>query len=161
MKEARHKRLCIPWFHLHDMVEAVILGFCLFVCLFLLFRATPEAYGGSQGRGWIWTTAASLYHSHTKSKLCLLPTAQLMATTGSLTHRARPGMEPATSWILVGLVSAAPQWELQVSKDRNLIKWLLGWRVSKWLTKTQHGGNVGMIRIYYILSFVIHDVYIC
>ena len=30
----------------------------------------------------------------------------------SLTHWARPGIE--TSWFLVGLVSAAPQWELQV-----------------------------------------------
>ena len=26
-------------------------GFFLFVCLFLLFRATPAAYGGSQARG--------------------------------------------------------------------------------------------------------------
>ena len=30
----------------------------------------------------------------------------------SLTHWARPGMEPATSWFPVGFVSAAPQWEL-------------------------------------------------
>ena len=26
----------------------------------------------------------------------------------SLTHRARPGIEPASSWVLVGLVSAVP-----------------------------------------------------
>ena len=32
--------------------------------------------------------------------------------TGSLAHWARPGIEPASSWILVGFVSAAPQWEL-------------------------------------------------
>ena len=32
--------------------------------------------------------------------------------TGSLTHWARPGTEPATSWFLVGFVSAAPRWEL-------------------------------------------------
>ena len=31
---------------------------------------------------------------------------------GSLIHEARPGIEPASSWILVGFVSAAPQWEL-------------------------------------------------
>ena len=31
---------------------------------------------------------------------------------GSLTYRARPGIKPATSWSLVGFVSAAPQWEL-------------------------------------------------
>ena len=33
---------------------------------------------------------------------------------GSLTHWARPGIEPAISWFLVGCVSAAPQGELQV-----------------------------------------------
>ena len=31
---------------------------------------------------------------------------------GSLTHSARPGIEPATSWFLVGFVSTAPPWEL-------------------------------------------------
>ena len=30
----------------------------------------------------------------------------------SLTHWARPGIEPETSWFLVGFVSAAPLWEL-------------------------------------------------
>ena len=34
------------------------------------------------------------------------------SNTRSLTHRARPGIEPATSWLLVGSVSAAPQREL-------------------------------------------------
>ena len=35
--------------------------------------------------------------------------------TRSLTHWVRPGMEPTSSWIAVGLVSAASQWELQNS----------------------------------------------
>ena len=30
----------------------------------------------------------------------------------ALTHWGRPGMEPATSWLLIGFVSAAPRWEL-------------------------------------------------
>ena len=34
-------------------------------------------------------------------------------SAGSLTHGVRPGIEPASSWILVGFVSAAPQQELQ------------------------------------------------
>ena len=29
-----------------------------------------------------------------------------------LNHWARPGMEPATSWFLVGFISTVPQWEL-------------------------------------------------
>ena len=33
--------------------------------------------------------------------------------TGSLTHGARPGTEPAPSWFLVGFVSAAPRRDLQ------------------------------------------------
>ena len=33
-------------------------------------------------------------------------------STRSLTHWARPGIEPTTSWFLVRFVSAAPQWEL-------------------------------------------------
>ena len=32
---------------------------------------------------------------------------------GSLTHWARPVIKPATSWFLIGFVSAAPPWELQ------------------------------------------------
>ena len=48
----------------------------------LLFRATPAAYGGSQARGPIGTTAASLHHSHgnARSELSLPPTPQLTAT---------------------------------------------------------------------------------
>ena len=50
--------------------------------LFLLFRAAPSAYGGSQARGLIGATAAGLHHSHsnTGSKPPLRPTPQLMAT---------------------------------------------------------------------------------
>ena len=38
---------------------------------FCLFRAQPTAYGGSQTRGQIGATAASLRHSHVGSELCL------------------------------------------------------------------------------------------
>ena len=75
----------------------LFLFFILFY--FLLFRATAVAYGNSQASGQIGAaTAASLHHSHTN--------------TGSPTYWARPGIEPASSWILVGFPSAVPQWEL-------------------------------------------------
>ena len=47
---------------------------------FLLFRAAPVAYGGSQARGWIWTMAAGVHdsHSNTGSEQCVWPTPQLM-----------------------------------------------------------------------------------
>ena len=59
--------------------------FGIYVCMYLfilLFRATPEAFGGTQARGPIGGTAASLRHSHNNagSKLCLRPTPQLTAT---------------------------------------------------------------------------------
>ena len=53
-----------------------------FCCVFfLLFRATPMAYGGSQARGQIGATAPSLCHSHsnTGSELHLWCAPQLMA----------------------------------------------------------------------------------
>ena len=34
------------------------------------------------------------------------------SSTGSLTHRARPGIEPTSSWILVEFITPEPQWEL-------------------------------------------------
>ena len=54
---------------------------CLFFLVFCLFRATPAAYGGSQARGPIGATAASLHHSHSHagSEPHLPPTPQLMA----------------------------------------------------------------------------------
>ena len=70
----------------------------LFVfCLF--FRAAPAAYESSQARGLIRATAASLHHSHSNmgSEPCLKPTLQLTAM--------RPGIEPTTSWFLVGFVN--------------------------------------------------------
>ena len=36
--------------------------------LFLLFRATPAAYGSSQARGQIGDTAAGLRHSHSNCR---------------------------------------------------------------------------------------------
>ena len=51
---------------------------------FFLFRAAPEAYGGSQARGQIRAAAADLHHSHSnaRSKPCLGPTPQLTAMPG-------------------------------------------------------------------------------
>ena len=77
----------------------------LFICL---FRATPMAYGGSQARNLMGASAASLHHSdsNARSELCLQPTSQLMAT--SILNRVRPGIKPASSWLLVRFVSTEP-----------------------------------------------------
>ena len=83
----------------------------LFVCL---FRAAPATYQGSQARGsnqsyscWpmpqpqqrgIWTASATYTTTH--------------GNAGSLTPWARPGIEPTTSWFLIGFISTTPQGEL-------------------------------------------------
>ena len=53
----------------------------LFFCLFVLFMATPMAYGGSQARDLIGAIAAGLRqtHSNAGSELCRRPIPQPMA----------------------------------------------------------------------------------
>ena len=63
----------------------------IYLIFFGLFRAAPAAYGSSHVRGWIRAAASSLYHSHSNA--------------GSLTHWVRPGIEPISSWILVGFIN--------------------------------------------------------
>ena len=46
------------------------------------------------------------------------------SNTGSLTHLVGPGIEPPSSWILVGFVAAEPQWELcHCNEPQERIKW--------------------------------------
>ena len=91
------------------------------------------AYGGSQARGRIGATAARLHHSHSKA--------------GSLTHWVRPGIEPATSWFLVGFVSAAPQQEL--------LNFFSLWAV------LAHGLSVGWGNIWVAFkSFLLHSAFL-
>ena len=83
--------------------------FC-FVLFFGLFMAPRTAYASSQARGRIRAVAAS--HSHSESEPCLQLTPQLMAMSDPLTHGSRPGIKPESSGVVVGLVTAEPQWEL-------------------------------------------------
>ena len=82
----------------------------------LFFRAAPAAYGSSQVRGRIRATALGLHHSHsnTRSEPHLGPYTAAHGNARSLTHWAKPGTEPESSWILVGFISAAPQQELRL-----------------------------------------------
>ena len=92
------------------------LGFCLFVCLFvcLFFKAKPAAYGGSQARGLVRATAASLYHRLQQRQIWATSVAYTTAHghARSLTYRARPGIKPETSQFPVKFVSAVPWREL-------------------------------------------------
>ena len=89
-----------------------LFGFVWFGLVFF-FRATPMAYGHSQARVQIGAIASGLCysHSHTGSEPHLPPTPQLMQCR-ILNHWVRPGIKPASSWMLVRFVSAEPRWEL-------------------------------------------------
>ena len=74
--------------------------FILFYLYFGLFRTTSMAYGSSLARGQIGAVAPGLRHSH--------------SNTGSLTHWARPGIKPMSSWTIVEFITAEPLWEVPV-----------------------------------------------
>ena len=71
-----------------------------FFLSFVFLRITPGAYGGSQVRSLIRAVAAGLCHSH--------------SNTGSLTHWVKLGIEPESSWILVGFITTEPWQELHL-----------------------------------------------
>ena len=84
-----------------------------FFFFFCFFRATLAACEGSQAKGQIKATAASLHQSQQhqiRATSATYTTAQ--SNTGSLTHWTRPGIKSETSRFLVGFVSAAPWQEL-------------------------------------------------
>ena len=78
-----------------------------FSFFFFFFRAAPMAYEGSQARGLIGAVAASLCHSHSNagSQAASSTYTTAQGTAGSLSHWTRPGIEPASSWMLVGFVN--------------------------------------------------------
>ena len=82
-----------------------ILLFFFFFFFFGLFRAVGLAYGSSQARGQIRAAPTSLHHSNEGFEPHLWPIPQLMTTPYLLTHWARPGIEPISSWILVGFIT--------------------------------------------------------
>ena len=87
----------------------------LFYFCFLGPHLQHAADGSSQTRGPMGATAAGLHHSHSNrgSKPHLRQTTA-HGNARPLTPWTRPGIEPATSWFLVGLVSVAPRWELHL-----------------------------------------------
>ena len=58
------------------------------------------------------------HHSHSNTRSA----PQFMATLDPLTHWARPGIEPASFWILFGFITAEPQQKLRCSLFK---MWLL------------------------------------
>ena len=59
-----------------------------------------NTYGSSQARGQIRAAAADLSHSHSNTRSEPMTYARAHDSTGALTHWVRPGIEPASLWIL-------------------------------------------------------------
>ena len=75
------------------------------------FRATSTAYGSSQAR------VQSELHLLAYATATAMPAMSVTFSTahgnaGSLTHSVRPGMEPSSSYVLVGFITTVPWWEL-------------------------------------------------
>ena len=79
---------------------------------FFLVGAIPAANESSQARGQIRATAVA-YITATATPDQAKSATYTRAHGNALfpTHRARPGIEPASSWILVRFISIAPKWE--------------------------------------------------
>ena len=79
---------------------------------FFLLRAAPVAHGGSQARSYSCRPTPQPQQGQIQVVSETYITAH--GNARSLTHRARPGIEPEISHFLVRFVSAAPQQELQI-----------------------------------------------
>ena len=82
----------------------------LFFFFFCLFRATPKVYESSQLQNCSCCSTPQPWQRGIQAVSATYTRAH--SNAGSLTHRVRPGIKPASSWILVGFVSAEPRWEL-------------------------------------------------
>ena len=78
---------------------------------FSLFRAAAMAYGDSQARGQFRAVAAGQYHSHSRIWAASANYTTAHSNVRSLTHWARPVIEPVPSRMLVRFISAEPEWE--------------------------------------------------
>ena len=93
-----------------------------YIYIYSLFRSTPSEHGSSKAGGWIracrlpaYTTATATWDpSHT----CDLH--QISQQCRSLTHWVRLGIEPTSSWILVGFITFEPQQGLKSMLKKGL-----------------------------------------
>ena len=117
------------WLSRNDSIHEVhiqIFTDCHFFFLFL-FRAAPAAHGSFQARGGIGAAATGLPHSHSNARSKSATYTTTHSNAGSLTHWSSPGIEPASSWILVRFITS---WAAMRTSDTVI---LIGFPLS-WMT---------------------------
>ena len=82
-------------------------NFFFFFVFLAISWATPMAYGGSQAKGRIGAVVARPTPEPQQRGIRAASATYTTAhgNAGSLTHQAKAGTEPATSWFLVGFVN--------------------------------------------------------
>ena len=80
-----------------------------FFFFFLLFRATLMVYESSQARGQSWSCWPMPHPQQCGIWATSVTYTTVHGNTGSLIHWVRPGIEPMSSWMLVGFITAEAQ----------------------------------------------------
>ena len=93
-----------------------------FLSFLFFFRAAPMAYGSPQVKS---QNQDCICQPTPQSQQCRIQAASATYTiahrnTGSLTHWARPGIKPLSSWIEVGFVTTEPQRELPLTLSESM-----------------------------------------
>ena len=84
---------------------------CWFFCV-CIFRVAPVAYGSSQARVSNLSCSCWPTPQPQQSGIQAASATYTMAMPNPLTHWARPRVELASSWMLVGFSITEPPWEL-------------------------------------------------
>ena len=96
-----------------SLLSMSVICFCFIdriICalfIYLFFRVASVAYGGSQVRGSNWSCSCQPTPQPQQCQIQVTSATYTTAhsNTESLTHRARPGVEPESSWMLVMFVN--------------------------------------------------------
>ena len=103
-------------FNIEDTVNiyiCVCVCVCVCVCMCFAFWAASAAYGSPQARGQIGAACASLLTATAMREPSLVFDLHHSSLQGQILNPlSKPGIESVSSWILVGFVTAEPQWEL-------------------------------------------------
>ena len=97
----------------------------------VLSSAAPEAYGSSQARGWIRAVSCQPTPQPQQRGIQAVSVTYITAHGNTLTHWARLGIEPVSSWPLVGFVTTEPCQEFHFS---DILMPHIGWPPTNLLT---------------------------